>query len=106
MAVNDKAVVEKCNENGDLVLVSSCLSSLEQIIDWLNVLVDSHFQQFRLADDAADAVNSLYEQVLVIACCQLESLSLQGSLAELNRLFEEKQKNLKMGVYCILVISF
>ncbi|KAI8794914.1 nucleolar protein 11 [Biomphalaria glabrata] len=80
--------------------------SYEQIIDWLNVFVDSHFQQLKLSEDAAAVVNSLYDQVVVMAKWQLDSRMLYGTLAELNRQFEEKQRNVKMGDYCIEVISF
>ncbi|CAL1527393.1 unnamed protein product [Lymnaea stagnalis] len=85
---------------------SQCLPTLEQIIDWLDALVDGHFQQLKLAEDANSILESLHQQVTVMANWQLESKTLQGTLSELNRRFEEQQKNMKMGDYCIEVISF
>ncbi|XP_005093880.1 nucleolar protein 11 isoform X2 [Aplysia californica] len=80
--------------------------SLEHIIDWLNALLDSHVQQLKLAEDATEVVQTLYEQVTLMTKWQLETKALLGALAELNRQVEEQQRNTKMGNYCIEVISF
>ncbi|BFZ03103.1 hypothetical protein BsWGS_06142 [Bradybaena similaris] len=82
--------------------------SLEQIIEWLTALIDGHFQQLKLADDAIPIVDALLEQVSVMTRWQTESLTLQGTLSELNRLFEkqQQQRNTKVGDYCIEIITF
>ncbi|KAK3796469.1 hypothetical protein RRG08_009246 [Elysia crispata] len=83
------------------------LPPLEQVIDWLNALVDSHFQQLKLAEDAKDIISSLQDQVTLMTQWQSESKTLLGTLAEVSRQFEEQQRsNKKMGDYCIEVISF
>ncbi|GFR74325.1 nucleolar protein 11-like [Elysia marginata] len=84
-----------------------CLPPLEQVIDWLNALVDSHFQQLKLAEDARELIGSLQEKITVMTQWQSESKALLGTLAEVRRQFEEQQRsNQKMGDYCIEVISF
>jgi len=80
--------------------------SLDQIIDWLSALLDSHVQQLRLAEDAVDVILPLYDQVTAMTKWQLETRSLLGALAELNRQAKEKQRNTKVGNYCIEVITF
>ncbi|RUS89707.1 hypothetical protein EGW08_002525 [Elysia chlorotica] len=83
------------------------LPPLEQVIDWLNAIVDSHFQQLKLAEDARDIIISLQEQITLMTQWQSESKALLGTLAEVSRQFEEQQRsNKKMGDYCIEVISF
>ncbi|CAG5115655.1 unnamed protein product [Candidula unifasciata] len=86
----------------------SHVPSLEQIIDWLNALLDGHFQQLKLAEDSTAVIESLQEQVTLMTKWQIESKALQGTLLELNRLFEkqQQQRSTKMGDYCIEVISF
>ncbi|XP_059165875.1 nucleolar protein 11-like [Physella acuta] len=82
------------------------IPSLEQVIHWLNALIDSHFQQLKLAEDADEVIVSLHQQITHMAHWQQECKALQGMLAELNRKFEEQQKSTKIGDYCIEVISF
>ncbi|GFN78307.1 nucleolar protein 11-like [Plakobranchus ocellatus] len=86
---------------------NTSLPPLELVIEWLNVLLDSHFQQIRLAEDAKDIISSLEEKVAHMTKWQSESKALLGTLAEVSRQFEERQKNNnKMGDYCIEVVSF
>jgi len=82
------------------------LPTLDQIIDWLSALLDSHVQQLKLADDAGDVVQALHAQVNLMTQWQLEAKSLLGALAELKRQAEEQQRSTKVGNYCIEVISF
>uniref|UniRef100_A0A0B7A1V3 Nucleolar protein 11 C-terminal domain-containing protein n=1 Tax=Arion vulgaris TaxID=1028688 RepID=A0A0B7A1V3_9EUPU len=83
-----------------------CVPSLEQIVDWLNALLDGHFQQLKLAEDASSIIESLQKQVDLMTKGQMEFKTLQGTLCELNRQFEKQQRNTKVGDYCIEVIVF
>ncbi|XP_038613306.1 nucleolar protein 11 [Tachyglossus aculeatus] len=89
----------KCSENVSMTLPGPCPPTLNQIMDWICLLLDAHFAVMVMIPEAKELLRNLYMFVKDQVWVYSELNKMEGSWKELQRLRRETN----LGFYCIEV---
>ncbi|XP_020856553.1 nucleolar protein 11 isoform X1 [Phascolarctos cinereus] len=92
---------EKCSENASMTLPGPCPPTLNQIMDWICLLLDAHFTVVVMIPEAKGILASLYKFVKAQVWVYSELNKIEGSLQQLQKLHQQRN----MGLYSIEVLE-
>ncbi|XP_001370403.2 nucleolar protein 11 [Monodelphis domestica] len=92
---------EKCSENASMTLPGPCPPTLNQIMDWICLLLDAHFTVVVMIPEAKGILTSLYKFVKAQVWVYSELNKIEGSLQQLQKLHQQRN----MGLYSIEVLE-
>ncbi|XP_028935707.1 nucleolar protein 11 isoform X1 [Ornithorhynchus anatinus] len=89
----------KCSENVSMTLPGPCPPTLNQIMDWMCLLLDAHFAVIVMLPEAKELLRNLYKFVKDQVWIYSELNKIEGSWKEIQKLSQETN----LGFYCIEV---
>ncbi|XP_074080860.1 nucleolar protein 11 [Macrotis lagotis] len=92
---------EKCSESASMTLPGPCPPTLNQIMDWICLLLDAHFTVIVMIPEAKGILASLYKFVKAQVWVYSELNKIEGSLQQLQKMHQQRNT----GLYSIEVLE-